>query len=268
MRPAVVLALLCLTGCMRAPFSPADRVVGRSGSALRSGTVVKAQGKLVSVQWDGAPPEQSFVPAAWLVPEGVSPTAAAVGGWLVCPGPVGLGLCQVKQLGGTNLVVDTEEAEGVELDLSDTVPLPKALTGWAAKVGPRLLQHARAVARFDDAVPGTSGKGAPANTRALARWSDGNWWEATLGPAEGELTEVRWADGSAPSQLPAGDVAPMFGHVEEPGEGAVAFCRWSGSTRWWKAYVERVSGGSFQVAYEDGTKARLRPGDCVGARTR
>ncbi len=255
-----VLAALALGGCLRPSFAPGDRVVARWQSSFRGATVLEARGNLITVQWDVRPPDTAGVPAAWAVAAG-SPTPVPPGSWLLCEGENRWTLCRVREVHGEVFVVDGEDGAGVEVDRSETLPVPKALHAWAEREGPRQVARARGMEALADAVPARAGQAVEKGMRVLAKWTDGTWWEATVSGVSEAGVEVAWADGSAATTLDRLGVAPLE-NVVPLAEGAAAFCRWKTGTRWWRALVTRASGASLAVDYADGDRARLRPGDC------
>jgi hypothetical protein len=265
-RRFALLAILFLSGCVKPAFEPGDRVVARYQTAFWEGTVISLEGKLVTVQWDAPPPERSGLPRDWVVKVDSPVGNPAPGSWLICPATDRWELCQLKSIREGVLVVSMAGGDAIEVKPNEALPIPSGLVGWTEREGPRQLQRARAAESLASATPATAGKQARTGGLALARWSDGNWWESTIGAVTEETVTAKWADGSEPSPLDPGEVAPMPPYPEQLEAGSVAFCRWKGNTQWFKAVIENATAANYQITYDDKTKATVRIGECVAAR--
>jgi hypothetical protein len=255
---------LALTACT-GPFEPGDRVAARWQEAFYEGTVLSLDRKLLMVQWDQPPPEKSGLPVDWAV-RLQSKVDPRVGGWLLCPSGKRWTLCQVRAAQGTQLDVSAVEGDPLHFRADELLPLPAGCVEWAAKLGPQLAHHARTVEQLPQAAPASVGQPAAIGTLILARWQDGNWWEATVASLEGQNTLVAWKDGSSPTLVDTGEVAPVHPLAGGLEEGELLICRWKKDTRWWRAAVDKAHGAAIDLTWEDGTTGRASAGDCIRAR--
>lgn len=114
-----------------------------------------------------------------------------------------------------------------------------------------------------DLIPATAGRELEIGELVLARWSDGNWWEARVEDLSRDMAQVAWLDGSPSMDLPRQHVAPLDGERPALQPGALAMCKWQTSTRWWRAKIHG-EGNARAVLYIDGTSEPLA-GQCVPA---
>lgn len=249
------------------PLAPGARVVARWQDTFWEATVVAVQGDLVTVAWDQPPPELSHRPRGWVARMDAPPAAASAGDWLLCRADNRFWhLCQVEAVDGDALeVVAATDARSYTAARADTLPVPAGLVDWAARHGAAALERARLAARLQSVEPVTAGKPARVQARVLARWSDGNWWEAEVTAARDGQIVAAWADGSAPLALPPAQVAPLANAPRARAAGELALCKWGASTRWWAAYIDEGATG-LEVAYSDGTREPLRD-QCVTGRS-
>ncbi len=277
--PACLMALALLSGCITvhvAPqgaepllaglgLEPGDRVVARWQDSFFEATVVTVQDKLVTVAWDVPPPERSHLPRGWV--ERIAPPAADAQGWQLCRRSETWVPCQIEASGPQAVKVKLAGlAESLSLDPEELCPVPAGLRGWVARRAEAEQAAATLAAQIDPQAPLSAGQAVQPDQRVLGRWIDGGWYEARVaGQGDGSVTLV-WSDGSAPSPVPVGDVAPIPDAPEALQPGAVAFCRWSAAARWWPARVEEASSTVLRVTYRDGEEGRVAPGECVGAR--
>jgi hypothetical protein len=132
------------------------------------------------------------------------------------------------------------------------------VTDWTPPPPPTTLQL-----ELGGLLPATAGQPSRPGDLALARWSDGNWWEARVEAASGDTVRVAWLDGSPANDLPREHVAPLPHQRPALQHGALAMCKWSTSTRWWRARIHG-EGDARTVLYIDGTTEPLT-GQCVPA---
>jgi hypothetical protein len=259
----LALTVTLCSGC--GGYKPGDRVVTRFGTSFREATVIEEKKGLLTVQWDTTPAEAAAVPSAWAVHLGehLQPELEK---WVLCFDDDDWGLCRIAAVAGDTATVDDASGEGRNIDAIDMLPLPRALTSWAAHAGPRMMAHAQVADATAEVVPATAGRTGRAGARVLAQWTDGTWWLATVQATQAQDVTVAWQDGSAPTTVKPDQVAPLADAPEVHGPAQAAFCAWAQSTRWWKASVSRSSAGALEVAYEDGTRGMARPSDCIPAR--
>jgi hypothetical protein len=114
-----------------------------------------------------------------------------------------------------------------------------------------------------DLIPATAGQPVKPGDMALARWSDGNWWEARVEAISQDTVRVAWLDGSPANDMPRQHVAPLAAERPVLNQGDLAMCKWQTSTRWWRARIHG-SDDARTVLYIDGTTEPLM-GQCVPA---
>ena len=135
--------------------------------------------------------------------------------------------------------------ENVEL----TAPVGDVCVGIECGMGGFIRWDIEMSEVLGDLVPSTTGRGVRVGDAVLARWSDGNWWEATVTAIDGMRITVAWRDGSAPVQLRDIHVAPL--RKAPPMEvGYKVICKRHESTRWWRAVIRRGDNG-LRVRYVD-----------------
>jgi hypothetical protein len=252
-------------------LTPGERVLARYKDAFHEGTVVTVQGRLVTVAWDDASPERSYLPRSW-VRSMEHRSRVTRGEWALCRAAASWELCRVDGLQpGSGLVEASLTSSGQRSTLkpNQVFQVPDKLRGWAEENGSELLTRARRQELLAHARPAAAGQAVQVGQRVLAEWQTDSWWEARVVRADKGQVTVRWADGSSEQSVQASQVAPLepVGELALRAEQDIALCQWGGgSGQWWSAVIERVSHGSVEVTYSDGTKGQLTPGQCLPAR--
>jgi hypothetical protein len=250
----------------RGDLAPGAPVVARWQDAFWEATVVSVQGELVVIAWDQPPPELSYRPRGWLARTDRPPASAKVGDWLLCPADRGVWQpCHVETVDGDVLqAIAIDDARPRTVALGATLPVPAGLAERTARLGEAALERARLAARLEAVEPVTAGKPVKARDRVLARWTDGSWWEAEVAAMAGDQITVAWADGSAPTAVPAAHVAALADAPRARKAGELALCKWGQGTRWWSARIDEGAAG-LEVAYSDGTREPLQE-QCITGR--
>lgn len=244
---------------------PGERVLARFKDAFHEATVITVQGRLVTVAWDTPPPERSYLPRSWILSI-ERPAKVAQGQWALCRPASSWELCRIDSVQQDLIVASlTSDGQQATLRARRAFPLPAKLRGWAEEHGGELLAQARRKLVFARARPAAAGQAVKIGQRVLAEWQQDSWWEATVVKVDKAKVTVSWIDSSGEHGLQPMQVAPLETDMSGLKPESVAFCKWAGSGQWWKAWVERLSRGSAQVIYSDGSKAQVTAGQCLPA---